>query len=90
MMLSSGRLDGVSDHLPGRQPGCNTESAHGDIEDSGELVVAADYLGVRIRRGYLTWTIIAWLFTEYSALLKYFRAAQSGWGLISAQAFSAR
>jgi len=32
------------------------------LEDSGELVVAADYLGVPHPPGYPIWTILAWLF----------------------------
>ena len=32
------------------------------LEDSGELVVAADYLGVPHPPGYPIWTLLAWLF----------------------------
>ena len=32
------------------------------LEDSGELIVAADYLGVPHPPGYPLWTILAWLF----------------------------
>jgi len=32
------------------------------LEDSGELVVAADYLGVPHPPGYPLWTILAWIF----------------------------
>lgn len=32
------------------------------LEDSGELIVAADYLGVPHPPGYPIWTILAWLF----------------------------
>ena len=32
------------------------------LEDSGELVVAADYLGVPHPPGYPIWTLLAWFF----------------------------
>ncbi|MGA0369629.1 MAG: protein O-mannosyl-transferase family, partial [Kiritimatiellia bacterium] len=32
------------------------------LEDAGELVVAADYLGVPHPPGYPIWTFLAWLF----------------------------
>ncbi len=51
------------------------------LEDSGELVVAADYLGVPHPPGYPLWTIIAWIFTRIFSFVKYYGQPNPAWGV---------
>lgn len=51
------------------------------LEDSGELVVAADYLGVPHPPGYPVWTMIAWLFTRLFSFMTYYGQPNPAWGV---------
>ncbi len=51
------------------------------LEDSGELVVAADYLGVPHPPGYPLWTIIAWMFTGIFSFAKFGGQPNPAWGV---------
>lgn len=56
------------------------------LEDSGELAVASDYLGVPHPPGYPIWTMITWLFTKVFAFVTYRGQPNPAWsvGLASA------
>ena len=56
------------------------------LEDSGELAVAADYLGVPHPPGYPIWTVISWIFTKIFAFVPYRGYPNPAWavGLVSA------
>ncbi|MCA1809417.1 MAG: DUF2723 domain-containing protein, partial [Lentisphaerae bacterium] len=51
------------------------------LEDSGELVVAADYLGVPHPPGYPLWTIAAWFFTRIFRFVTYMGQPNPAWGV---------
>ena len=57
------------------------------LEDSGELVVAADYLGVPHPPGYPLWTILAWLFQKIFFFIKYMGHPNPAWGVNFLSAF---
>lgn len=56
------------------------------LEDSGELAVAADYLGVPHPPGYPIWTMLAWLFQAVFGFVTYHGQPNPAWavGLMSA------
>ncbi len=56
------------------------------LEDSGELAVAADALGVPHPPGYPIWTMICWLFTKVFAFVPFRGQPNPAWsvGLMSA------
>ena len=56
------------------------------LEDSGELAVAADWLGVPHPPGYPIWTMICWLFTKVFAFVTFRGQPNPAWsvGLVSA------
>lgn len=56
------------------------------LEDSGELAVAADYLGVPHPPGYPLWTLLAWLFQRVFHGITYHGYPNPAWaiGLMSA------
>jgi tetratricopeptide (TPR) repeat protein len=56
------------------------------LEDSGELAVAADYLGVPHPPGYPLWTMLAWVFQAVFGFVKYHGQPNPAWsvGLMSA------
>lgn len=56
------------------------------LEDSGELVVAADYLGVPHPPGYPIWTLLAWFFQWIFHSASYYGQPNPAWsvGLMSA------
>ncbi|MDA1045195.1 MAG: DUF2723 domain-containing protein, partial [Verrucomicrobia bacterium] len=56
------------------------------LEDCGELVVAADYLGVPHPPGYPLWTLISWVFTNIFDFVKFRGQPNPAWsvGLVSA------
>lgn len=56
------------------------------LEDSGELAVAGDYLGVPHPPGYPIWTMIAWVFTKLFAFVRFRGQPNPAWaiGLMSA------
>lgn len=56
------------------------------LEDSGELAVAADYLGVPHPPGYPIWTLLAWFFQWIFHFVTYFGQPNPAWavGLMSA------
>ncbi len=56
------------------------------LEDSGELAVAGDWLGVPHPPGYPIWTMMAWAFTKIFAFVKFRGQPNPAWsiGLLSA------
>ncbi len=56
------------------------------LEDSGELAVAGDWLGVPHPPGYPIWTMMAWVFTKVFAFVKFRGQPNPAWsiGLMSA------
>ncbi len=56
------------------------------LEDSGELAVAADWLGVPHPPGYPIWTMVCWLFTKVFAFVTFRGQPNPAWsiGLVSA------
>jgi len=56
------------------------------LEDSGELAVAGDWLGVPHPPGYPIWTMTAWVFTKVFAFVKFRGQPNPAWsiGLLSA------
>lgn len=56
------------------------------LEDSGELAVAGDYLGVPHPPGYPIWTMLAWVFTKVFAFVRFRGQPNPAWsiGLMSA------
>ncbi len=56
------------------------------LEDSGELAVAGDWLGVPHPPGYPIWTMMAWAFTKVFAFVKFRGQPNPAWsiGLLSA------
>ncbi len=57
------------------------------LEDSGELVVAADYLGVPHPPGYPIWTLLAWLFQWIFGFVTYHGHPNPAWGVAFCSAF---
>ena len=55
------------------------------LEDSGELAVAGDYLGVPHPPGYPIWSIISWIFTKIFAFVPFRGQPNPAWsvGLVS-------
>ncbi len=53
------------------------------LEDSGELVVAADYLGVPHPPGYPIWTLAAWLFRWLFRWVRFYGAPESNWAMLA-------
>jgi tetratricopeptide (TPR) repeat protein len=56
------------------------------LEDSGELAVAGDHLGVPHPPGYPLWSLISWIFTKIFAFVPYRGQPNPAWsiGLVSA------
>jgi tetratricopeptide (TPR) repeat protein len=56
------------------------------LEDSGELAVAADHLGVPHPPGYPIWTVLCWAFTRIFSFVTYMGQPNPAWsvGLCSA------
>ncbi|MFC1452212.1 protein O-mannosyl-transferase family [Verrucomicrobiota bacterium] len=56
------------------------------LEDSGELAVAGDYLGVPHPPGYPIWTMVSWLFTKIFSFVRFRGQPNPAWsiGLLSA------
>lgn len=52
------------------------------LEDSGELAVGSDYLGVPHPPGYPIWTLFTWLFQWLFHWVKYFGTPDSNWMLV--------
>ncbi len=57
------------------------------LEDSGELVVAAEYLGVPHPPGYPLWTILAWVFTRIFFFMRYAGQPNPAYGVNYLSAF---
>ncbi|MDO9540707.1 MAG: DUF2723 domain-containing protein [Kiritimatiellia bacterium] len=57
------------------------------LEDSGELAVAADYLGVPHPPGYPVWTMLAWLFQLIFHWMRYCGQPNPAWGVGFLSAF---
>lgn len=57
------------------------------LEDSGELIVAADYLGVPHPPGYPLWTPLAWLFKLIFSWVHYLGHPNPAWGVAFLSAF---
>lgn len=51
------------------------------LEDSGELIVAADYLGVPHPPGYPLWTMLAWIFQWIFHFMRYMGQPNPAWGV---------
>jgi thioredoxin-like negative regulator of GroEL len=58
------------------------------LEDSGELAVASDYLGVPHPPGYPIWTLLTWLFTKIFAFVKFRGQPNPAWGVVMFSVFS--
>jgi tetratricopeptide (TPR) repeat protein len=56
------------------------------LEDSGELAVAGDYMGVPHPPGYPIWSLISWFFTKVFSFVPYRGQPNPAWsiGLVSA------
>ncbi len=59
------------------------------LEDSGELIVAADYLGVPHPPGYPLWTLLAWLCSRVFAFVTFHGHPNPAWGVAFLSALSA-
>ncbi|MCF7838737.1 MAG: DUF2723 domain-containing protein [Candidatus Marinimicrobia bacterium] len=57
------------------------------LEDSGELIVAADYLGVPHPPGYPIWTLAAWFFSWVFRFVTYHGQPNPAWGVNFCSAF---
>lgn len=57
------------------------------LEDSGELVVAADYLGVPHPPGYPIWTLLAWFFQWIFHFVTYYGQPNPAWSVGFMSAF---
>ncbi len=53
------------------------------LEDSGELAVASDYLGVPHPPGYPVWTLVTWFFQWVFHWVKYYGQPDSSFGLLA-------
>lgn len=58
------------------------------LEDSGELIVAADYLGVPHPPGYPIWTVMSWFFQWIFNFVTYHGYPNPAWGVNFFSAFS--
>ncbi len=56
------------------------------LEDSGELAVAGDYLGVPHPPGYPSWTMIVWVFTEIFGFVRFRGQPNPAWSVALASA----
>ncbi len=57
------------------------------LEDSGELAVAADYLGVPHPPGYPIWTVLSWLFTRIFRFVTFLGQPNPAWSVGLGSAF---
>lgn len=57
------------------------------LEDSGELAVAADHLGVPHPPGYPIWTVLSWLFTRLFRFVTYLGQPNPAWSVGLGSAF---
>jgi tetratricopeptide (TPR) repeat protein len=57
------------------------------LEDSGELAVAADHLGVPHPPGYPIWTVLCWLFTRVFSFVTYLGQPNPAWSVALCSAF---
>lgn len=57
------------------------------LEDSGELITAAAYLGVPHPPGYPSWTVITWLFIKFFAGVTWLGHPNPAWAAAFASAF---
>ncbi len=57
------------------------------LEDSGELAVAADHLGVPHPPGYPIWTVLCWLFTRIFSFVTYLGQPNPAWSVALCSAF---
>ena len=58
------------------------------LEDSGELIVASDYLGVPHPPGYPIWTLLTWAFQWIFHFVKYHGYPNPAWGVNFFSAFT--
>lgn len=58
------------------------------LEDSGELIVASDYLGVPHPPGYPIWTLCSWLFQRIFHFVTFHGHPNPAWGVAFFSAFS--
>ncbi len=66
---------------------CYTLAPTVTLEDSGELAVASDYLGVPHPPGYPIWTLLTWLFQWVFHFKTYFGQPNPAWSVGLASAF---
>lgn len=65
---------------------CYTLAPTVTLEDSGELAVASDYMGVPHPPGYPVWSFLSWIFTKIFIFVKFRGQPNPAWsvGLMSA------
>ena len=66
---------------------CYTLAPTVTLEDSGELAVGSDYLGVPHPPGYPSWTLITWFFQWVFGWVRYYGNPNPAWGVALASAF---
>jgi len=66
---------------------CYTLAPTVTLEDSGELAVGSDYLGVPHPPGYPSWTLITWFFQWIFGWARYYGQPNPAWGVGLASAF---
>jgi tetratricopeptide (TPR) repeat protein len=60
---------------------CYTLAPTVTLEDSGELAVGSDYLGVPHPPGYPSWTLITWFFQWIFGWVRYYGHPNPAWGV---------
>ena len=66
---------------------CYTLAPTVTLEDSGELAVGSDYLGVPHPPGYPSWTLFTWFFQWIFGWVRYYGNPNPAWGVALASAF---
>ncbi len=66
---------------------CYTLAPSVTLEDSGELAVASDYLGVPHPPGYPIWSLITWFFQWVFGWVRYYGHPNPAWAVGLASAF---
>ncbi len=66
---------------------CYTLAPTVTLEDSGELTVGSDYLGVPHPPGYPSWTLVTWFFQWIFGWVRYYGNPNPAWSVGLASAF---
>jgi len=66
---------------------CLTLAPTVTLEDSGELAVASDYLGVPHPPGYPIWSLLTWFFQWIFGWVRYYNHPNPAWSVALASAF---